>query len=181
MTICVQTLSVVKNEKVLIENPTLDKMFVYTEEFQYHYYDKKEQKLLIEVGYASPAYSPLSFSLNYTDLRTLVFDIKKHRFYLKDLDVGGALFKHFSFSSSRDPYKVMLKGNVLYAFYPISREQNDRYGTYRDVLDIATFHFEDGKISGGKTVYKSEDQKIFFDKNLFVWSVCFVLGRFAGS
>ena len=173
MTICVQTLSVVKNKKVLIENPTLDKMFLDTEIFRYHLYDKKEQKMLINIGYASPSHSPSRLSFDYTYLPTLVFDLKKHRFYLKDQSVRWALTDHFGFSSSRNPYKAMLKGNVLYAFYPISREQNDRHG-YRGVLNIATFCFEDGKTSGGKTVFNSEDQEIIFDEDLFVWSVCFV-------
>ena len=106
-------------------------------------------------------------------MRTLVFDVKKHRFYLKDQSVRFALSDHFHVSCSPDPNKVMLKGNILYAFHPRSRRVDWRTPE-QGLLRIATFRFEDGKISGGKTVYKSEDQKIVFDENVYVKCVCFV-------
>ena len=87
MKICVQTLSVVKIEKVLIENSSLDKMFVCTEKFQNYFYDEKEQKLLIDVSDTYPTYSSLGLSLDYSALPTFRFDVKKHRFYLKELSV----------------------------------------------------------------------------------------------
>lgn len=174
MTICVNTLSVVKNEKVLIENPTFDKMFLYIDHFQKSFYDEKEQKLLMDVSLATPAFSPTGLPLDVSDSPMLFFDVKEQRFYLRELSIRKCLSRHFNFFYFGCLYRVLLAGSVLYAFYPDRRWTDDRHVNSEGLVHVATFRYEDCKISGGKTVLKSEDRRIVFDELPHIESVCLV-------
>ena len=170
MTMCISTLSVVKNEKVLIENPTFDKMFLNVEKFQQCFYDEKEQKLLINISPSTPTFSFSGLPLDFSRPPMLFFDVIKQRFRVRELGVGKSLHQHFK--SSGCEYKVLLAGSVLYAFYPRWRYTDGRHENSEGMVHVATFRYEDCKMSGGKTVLKSEDLRIVFDDRPDIESVC---------
>ena len=101
----------------------------------------------------------------------LFFNVKQQRFHLKKLSVFEVLRKHFGLMLLGDPYKVLLRGDVLYVVCPQVRwlSAECRQGLVR----VCTFRYEDCEISNGKTLWKGEDQEIVFDEEVFIESACF--------
>ena len=171
VTVCVETLSVVKNEKVLIEKPYLNKLLVYREKFKKIFVDEKQHELLID---STLVFSRWHSSSEDDRSPALIFDIKKQRFRLKEFRIDETMLDHFGFISSGDPFKVTLVGRVLYAFYPQERATDLNVRKIKGSFDVATFRYEDCEMSWGKTVFESEDEDIVFDEQPFIESVCFV-------
>ena len=174
VTVCVETLSVVKNEKVLIENPELDKVLVYRKYLKKFFVDEKQHELLIDLGPSTLVFSRWHSSLEDDRSPALIFDIKKQRFRLKEFRIDETMLDHFGNISSGDPFEVTLVGRVLYAFYPQERATDLNVRKIKGSFDVATFRYEDCEMSGGKTVFESEDEDIVFGERPFIESVCFV-------
>ena len=161
MTFCLQTKSVVKNEKIKLDkNVDLKRFCKEFITFKKLLYVDKEQKLFIQID---------QFTM-------LVFDIKNKSFYLMINEIFDSVHKHFS-SYSYD-FKLVTKGSKIFVvfvkYYDIfSIHNNDNY--YDVSTEIATFRYEDDTIKDGKTIRECSDRQIPYGELLpCVHAACFV-------
>ena len=168
LTFCLQTLSVVKNGKVLIENIKTDKMIINPDALIKRFYVEKEQKLLIDLRYAKCAHCD-----GMKPPKMLFFDIKKQFFYLKTFEVIETVMEHSGFIRSGNPYKLTMVGSVLYALYTPTcyRGTFERHG----VVEVSTFSVDlkNCVLADGTVVCRSDKQQVVFEPNHLAEAVCF--------
>ena len=171
ITVCVETFSVVRNRKVLIENPIFDKMFIELKKFKKCFYEEKTQKLAIYMRSCCSEAYPTTTDCKYSFSQMLFFDIKQQRFHLKELSVNEVLLEHFGLMLLGDPYKVLLRGDVLYVVCPQVRWLSAEFR--QGLVRVCAFRYEDCVIADGKTLWKGEDQEIAFDEDVFIDLIIF--------
>ena len=166
LTFCLRTFSVVRDEKVVIENVAPEKtLTIDVDDVVKGFYVEKEQKLLIDVRY----------NIEYKLKKTLIFDIKKQSFSLETFDAVKDVMKHSGYICSGDSYKMSMVGGTLYALYtPTSyRVPTAPAG----IVQVSTFKVDlkpGGGLKGGKVVCRSDEQQVALESNHLAEAVCLV-------